>query len=103
MPGSDDERAVEQLPACGAHPALRERVGSGRPHWRAQHLDRLGREHRVERGGESAVPVAEGPACVSTPGIHPQPMVRATTADLTDDERPPMHRRAGRVRATRGS
>jgi len=59
VPGSEDQGAVEQLSACGAHPALRARVRSGRPDWRAQDLDRLGREHRVERGGESAVPVAD--------------------------------------------
>ena len=27
LPGSEDQGAVEQLSACGAHPALRERVG----------------------------------------------------------------------------
>ena len=42
-----------------AYPALRVGVGPWRPHRRAQHLDPLGREDRVERGDELGVPIAE--------------------------------------------
>jgi hypothetical protein len=52
LPAAQDQRPIQYLPADRAHPALRVGVGSRRPHRRAQHLDPLGGEDGVERGGE---------------------------------------------------
>src|SRR6266496_5012603 len=56
---ADDEHPVGALAADGAHPALRERVRSPRLWWSLDHVDAVGAEHRVEGGGEFAVPVAQ--------------------------------------------
>ena len=55
----DDQRLVEQFPAEGADPPLRDRVRPRSPHRDADDTDRFGGEDRVKRGGELGVPVAD--------------------------------------------
>jgi hypothetical protein len=59
LPTADDQHPVQQLPPDGAHPPLGVGVGLRRPHRRAQHPDSLGREHRVECGGELGIPIPD--------------------------------------------
>jgi hypothetical protein len=56
---ADDEQRVGALPADGAHPTLRERVRPGRLRRSLDHVDAFGGEHRVERGSELRVAVAQ--------------------------------------------
>src|SRR3954469_9147838 len=56
---TDDKHPIGALAANGAHPALRERVRTRRSRRGLDHVDALGREHRVEDGREFAIPVAE--------------------------------------------
>ena len=55
----NDQHPVEQLTADGANPSLRERVHPRCLHRRAQDLDALGAEDRIEAVGELGVPVAD--------------------------------------------
>jgi hypothetical protein len=59
LPTADDQHPVQQLPSDGADPPFGVGVGPRRPHRRAQHPDPLGREHRVERGGELGIPIPD--------------------------------------------
>jgi hypothetical protein len=59
LPAADDQHPVQQLPPDGAHPPLGVGVGPRRPYRRAQHLDSLGREDRIERGGELRIPIPD--------------------------------------------
>jgi hypothetical protein len=59
LPTSEDQHPVKHLTPNGAHPPLRIGVRPWRLHWRAQHLDPLGSEDRVERGGELPIPIAD--------------------------------------------
>ena len=45
---SEDEHPVQHLTPNGADPSLRVGIRPWRPHRRAQHLDSLGREDRVD-------------------------------------------------------
>jgi deazaflavin-dependent oxidoreductase (nitroreductase family) len=56
---ADDQQLVQALPADRPDPALRDRVGVGRPHGRADHLGPGRAPHVVERPGELGVPVAD--------------------------------------------
>jgi hypothetical protein len=62
LPAADDQHPVQQLPPDGAHPPLCVGVGLWRPYRRAQHPDPLGREDRIERGGELRVPISDEPS-----------------------------------------
>src|SRR6266542_4407224 len=54
-----DEHPVGAFAADGADPALSVRVRAGRPRRGVEHVDALAGEHRIERGGEFVVAVAE--------------------------------------------
>ena len=54
-----DEHPIQHLPPHGAHPPLRVGVRPRRPHRRAQHLDPLRGEDRVEPDGELGIPIAD--------------------------------------------
>jgi hypothetical protein len=58
LPAAQDQHPVQQLPPNGPHPPFGIRVRLRRPHRRDQHLDSVGGEDRVERGGELRIPVA---------------------------------------------
>src|SRR6266545_1890791 len=59
LPTAKDQHPVQDLPPNRADPPLRVGVGPRRPYRRAQHLDPLGGEDRVERGGELRIPVPD--------------------------------------------
>ncbi len=75
LPTSEDEHPVQHIPPDGAHPSLRVGVGLRGPRGRAQQLDPLRGEDRVERGGELGIPIADQelePGDVLT-NLHDQP------------------------------
>jgi hypothetical protein len=81
LPAADDQHPVQQLPPDGAHPPLGVGVGPRRPYRRAQHLDSLGREDRIERGGELRIPIPD-----EKPGLAdaaPQAMSRLRACWVT--------------------
>ena len=51
-----NEALVQTLPARGANPALRERVGPSRPRWRANDPHAFRGEDRVERSRRTSYP-----------------------------------------------
>jgi hypothetical protein len=57
----------KHLAADRAHPPLRIGVGPRRPHRCAQHLDPLGGNGRVERGGELGIPITDHKPEPATP------------------------------------
>ena len=59
MAWSGDQKVVEAFAAQRADPAPGDRVGPRRLDWRADDADVGAGEHRVEDGGELAVPVAD--------------------------------------------
>jgi hypothetical protein len=59
LPTSEDEHPVQRLPPNRADPPLRRGVRLGRLDRCAQHLDPLGGNHRVERGGELRIPITD--------------------------------------------
>jgi len=100
-----DQQPVQALGAHRAYPALGIGVGLRRPRWDLHDLDARGGEHRVERGGELRVPVAEqvsepvGPLAEvhqQVPGGLGDPLpggvggdagqVRATAVELDDEQ-----------------
>jgi hypothetical protein len=54
-----DEYPVGAFPADGAYPPLGDRVRPRRLRRRADDLDVGGGEHRIERGGELAIPISQ--------------------------------------------
>jgi hypothetical protein len=58
VPAPDDQQPVQALGADRADPPLRECVGVGRLHRRAQHLGALGTDHVIEPATELRVTVA---------------------------------------------
>jgi hypothetical protein len=59
LPASHDQHPVQHLPPNATDPPLRIGIRPRRPHRRGEHLDRLGGEDGVERGGELGVPIAD--------------------------------------------
>ena len=59
LPTSEDQHPIQQLTSNGPHPSLRIGVRPWRPYRRDEHLDGLGREDSIERGGELGVAIAE--------------------------------------------
>jgi hypothetical protein len=59
LPASQDQHPVQHLPPNGPDPPLRVGIRLRCPHRRAQHLDSLGGEDRVDRGGELRVPITD--------------------------------------------
>jgi hypothetical protein len=59
LPAAHDQHPVQHLPPNRAHPALRVRIRPRRPHRRGEHLDRLGDQDGIERGGELGIPIAD--------------------------------------------
>jgi hypothetical protein len=74
MPLVDDQDAVEELAADGAPEPFGDRVGPRRPHRRLDDPDIDRGEHRVERGGELGVPIAdeEPEAAAGVVEVHEQ-------------------------------
>jgi hypothetical protein len=61
MSSTQEQHPVQQLTTDRADPPLGEGVRSRRPHRRAQHPGPLGREDRVERGGELGFSISDEP------------------------------------------
>jgi hypothetical protein len=59
LPTSEDQHPIQQLTSNGPHPSLRIGVRPWRPYRRDEHLNGLGREDSIERGGELGVASAE--------------------------------------------
>src|SRR4030095_8400034 len=59
LPTSKAQHPIQQLTPNRAHPARRGGVRPRPPHRRAQHLDPLSREDRLERGGELGITIAQ--------------------------------------------
>jgi hypothetical protein len=57
--GVDDQNLVQAFPPCGPHPPFRVCVRPRRPDRCLEHLDGVGGEDGVERGGELGVTVAD--------------------------------------------
>ena len=54
-----NEAVVQTLPARGANPAFRERVGPSRPRWRANDPHAFRGEDHVERPNELRIPIPD--------------------------------------------
>jgi len=54
-----DERPVQAPAADRGHPPLRVGIRPRCPHRRGAYLDPLGGKHRIERGGELRIPIAD--------------------------------------------
>jgi hypothetical protein len=78
---TEDQHVVEQLAACGAHPPLREGVGTRGPKGQVDDLDALTAEDLIEGAGELGVPVAEQ----EPGGKLPIPQPRCQVPSLLDD------------------
>ncbi len=77
----NNEQPVQALGADRAHPALRVRVGSGRPHWREEYLGAFVADNVVEGAGELRVVVPEQVAQPSSSFSQHQHQVATLLSD----------------------